>query len=647
MKNIKITLLACLPLFGIMSSCNDFLDESPKSEIAPEDYFNTDEQLLTYTTTLYPSFIVTHSSISGNNAGTFILDDDTDNQADRGPSVIWSRDEYKVPTDKGAWNFDRVRTVNYFFSKVLPKLEAGKISGSKNAINQAVGEAYFFRASAYFDLLKKLGDLPIITQPLPDNQAELVEQSKRKPRNEVARFILSDLDKATELLLKSPVSSKNRVSKEVAQLLRSRVALFEGTWLKHHKGTPFVPGGPDWPGFKLYPSFTLDIDSEIDFFLQEAMKSAEYVADKVALTPNNNKLEAPDLFTNPYYMMFADVNMAKYSEVLLWKSYSTTYGVTHVVQPYLRLGANSGYTRGLVESFLMKNGLPRYAPGSYYRGDDFLSKVVENRDQRLRLFMKVEGDRYVPGNNLDSLYIFGKPDLLAQGVKSSTGYDIKKGLYPDKQMMINSNVPGYTGSIAYRAAEAYLNYIEAQYEKEHTLNAKSINYWKQIRKRAGVNQDIQKTINNTDLSKENDWAIYSKGQLVDETLYNIRRERRCELIAEGFRMDDLRRWRALDNIDGYQIEGFKLWGPMKAWYEDSLETTESVSDKSLSPYLRIYQIQRNNNNYFNGLVFNKAHYLSPIAFEEIQLASPTSDANNSNIYQNPGWPVQAGGTAAF
>ena len=64
-----------------------------------------------------------------------------------------------------------------------------------------------------------------------------------------------------------------------------------------------------------------------------------------------------------------------------------------------------------------------------------------------------------------------------------------------------------------------------------------------------MNTNFNATIAATDMNKEamNDWAAYSKGQLIDATLYNIRRERRCEFIGEGFRYDDLIRWRAMDN----------------------------------------------------------------------------------------------------
>jgi starch-binding outer membrane protein, SusD/RagB family len=65
-----------------------------------------------------------------------------------------------------------------------------------------------------------------------------------------------------------------------------------------------------------------------------------------------------------------------------------------------------------------------------------------------------------------------------------------------------------------------------------------------------MSTDYQKTINNTDISKEKqDWGSYSAGQQINTTLYNIRRERRVELVSEGFRMADLKRWRALDQVN--------------------------------------------------------------------------------------------------
>lgn len=67
----------------------------------------------------------------------------------------------------------------------------------------------------YFERLKTLGDFPIITKTYPNEREALIEISKRAPRNEVARFILSDLDKAIEMMQNiAPSGGKNRLSKD-------------------------------------------------------------------------------------------------------------------------------------------------------------------------------------------------------------------------------------------------------------------------------------------------------------------------------------------------------------------------------------------------------------------------------------------------
>ena len=124
-----------------------------------------------------------------------------------------------------------------------------------------------------------------------DEQGLLVGASKRAPRNEVARFIIQDLDSAI-MLMQPTFKNKNRLSSTVAQLIKSRVALYEASWLTYHKGTPFVPGGSGWPGATMdYNSgFTIDIDSEIDYFLAQAMESAKEVAEIAPLTQNSSAM---------------------------------------------------------------------------------------------------------------------------------------------------------------------------------------------------------------------------------------------------------------------------------------------------------------------------------------------------------------------
>ena len=65
------------------------------------------------------------------------------------------------------------------------------------------------------------------------------------------------------------------------------------------------------------------------------------------------------------------------------------------VRELCRNGGGSGWTRGMVNSFLMRNGLPVYASGSGYNPDwekEGVVATVQNRDSRLGIFTKKPGD---------------------------------------------------------------------------------------------------------------------------------------------------------------------------------------------------------------------------------------------------------------
>lgn len=298
------------------------------------------------------------------------------------------------------------------------------------------------------------------------------------------------------------------------------------------------------------------------------MNAAKEVADATQLVENTGTIQqAISEPANPYMDMFGDEDMSDYSEVLLWRPYSKALGLTHGVATAAQHGNYGiGVTRGMVNGFLMANGLPVYAAGSGYQGDETISDVRKGRDSRLHIFLKepgqinvlfesAEGDMAVP--------IEPFPVILNNNAEKgySTGYALRKGNNYDQKYLGNGLC--YTGALIFRGTEALLNYIEACYEKNGSLDNIAQSYWTQIRKRSHVDTDYNKTIAATDMAKEalNDWGAYSAGKLIDPTLYNIRRERRCELMAEGLRYMDLMRWRAMDQMIStpYHIEGFKLW----------------------------------------------------------------------------------------
>lgn len=640
---------------ALLGACNDFLDREPLSVVTPDAFLNSEADLAAYTINAYG--FPTHS---GWNVGTFGYDNHTDNQAATDASNIWMPGEKRVPQSGGDWNFGSIRNMNYFLENVVPKWKAGEISGNSSNVDHYVGEGYFLRAYEYFGKVQTYGDFPILKTSLPDDKEMLVEASKREPRNEVARFILSDLDSAIMLLSENPPGGTNRLSRKAALLFKSRVALHEGSWLTYHKGTAHVPGGSGWPG----EGYSLNIDEEINFFLTEAMEAAEEVADQVELTANM-KDDGYDSSGNPYFAMFGSQDLFGYSEVLFWRAYDPTLGLNHNVNAYVNQnGGNTGFTRGFVDNFLMANGLPIYAAGSGYQGDDYIADVKVDRDNRLQLFMKTPGELRIndaTGSDGSPLLI-GEPNILdIRESRYVTGYGLKKGMsYRNDQA--TGNV-GETGSIVFRAVEAYLNYIEASYIRDGAINGKADSYWRAIRNRAGVNPDYMVTVAATDMAveAENDLGAYSAGiMLSDPLLYNIRRERRSELIAEGMRMYDLKRWRALDQLktDPYIIEGFKLFGPMEEWYENEegastlipagTSGTPNVSNPNESEYLRPYRINLSSSNFVqDGYKWAYAHYLEPIAIQHFIITTPDGSGSpeNSVIYQNPGWPLQANSAA--
>lgn len=664
-----------------VTSCNDFLDRPPLDQVPPTSYYLTADQLGTFPINYYTSIFPNNS---GWWAGVATFDDGTDNQAARGGNTsMFLQDQWKVPTSGGI-GMNNIRNVNKFINENEPKIAEGKVSGDANLINQYMGEAYFIRAMLYYDKLQTYGDFPIQLTELKVED-DLVTPNKRQPRNLVARQILSDMDKAIEKL-QVDFAKKVRINKYAALAMKSRMALYEATFEKYHRGTGRVPGDANWPGKnkEWNKSFTINQDDEVNFFLDQAIDAAKKVCDAVPLKTKNSHVMNPSIVGlyngwNAYYDMFASPDLSKYPEVLLWRQFNSDINVAHLTSNKLRGGAATGWTRGLVESFLMKNGLPIYASGSGYHGDTTVDMVKKDRDERLQLFLFGESD--ILGIDQKSIDLvnekrpagtapidnikFNVAGLFAtdQACRDVTGYRQRKFYNYDPAMQLGQTFSDVDGQIIIRVEEAMLNYIEASYLRKGSLDATATGYWTALRERAGITAPISTTIAATDMTKEADvkrpsydWAAFSAGKPVDATLYSIRRERRSEFAGEGLRNDDLIRWASLDQVKNYQVEGINFWdqtyqntsfvndkGVSLVIADGSAKAT--MSAKELTKYIRPYQIQKTNNILYNGYTFYQAHYLSPFSYQEMQLCSPDGTAENSNLYQNIYWPVEANGEA--
>lgn len=655
----------------LTTACDEKLDLGPITQITPESYFKSDDQLANYVNNYFLAHL--QAPFSGSmfhpqgsyTTGLGTSDANTDIYiSGSGSTTYFTKDHWQTPSGKSLQGllYGNLRVWNYFINLVESHKANGEIAGNKDMIDHYLGEGYFFRALTYYRLLATYGDVAIVEDVLDPDEEQLIEASIRNPRNEVARYIISDLDKAASLLQDRSYFRGQRISREAALLMKSRVALFEGTFEKYHKGSGRVPGDANWPGASMpyNQGRTFDIDSEIDFFLTQAMEAARECAGAGALTLNNYVTEPVFGQTsgwNPYFEMYSQPSLASVNEVILWVEYSANLNVYHSAGYYVTAGGNNdGMTRAWAEGFLMTDGLPFYA-SPLYQGDETVDKVKTNRDYRLQLFLWGETTRaYSDPTNAKSSTeenVYGTPHIngTVASERNRTGYASRKyALYEQAQMY--QGLRSANACPVFRVAEAMLNYIEACVEKTGAVDGTASAYWQAIRSRAGVDADFNKTIAATDLSQELQLSVWSGNSQVSALLFNVRRERMNETFNEGLRFADLIRWRSFDRLltVNYIPEGCNFWDEQyKAPAYDNPafifdgSSTSLTSGPEQGKYIRPCSISlAQTNEMRNGYTWTEAYYLNPIGYGDITGASPTKEIGNSNMYQNINWSPNGG-----
>lgn len=566
MKNIiKIIILG---IVVSMSSCeDDFLVKTPLDDLSTEEFYKTTQDLETAVNAFYQDL----SGWAGVGAGSSTLPDHYSDMGTAGAPSDRLLGNYTIPTSTSGSNWgwwDEVREVNFYLDRV------DQAEGNQTDIDHYTGEGYYFRAYHYFNFLKKYGAVPIIDKYITNVDTEYLYKG-RDPRNEVANFILSDLETAISLLKSSPdISSTPRISKEVAQLFKAQVALYEGTWEKYHNGTDFGVAGSDGSSY-----------------LQQAADAAKDVIDSGVFSLDND-----------YGSLFNQSGINS-NEIMLWRDYD------HIVLGIgndLQVGAIGSYTRFAMRSYLCIDGNP-ISVSPLYVGDQDLSTIETDRDPRLAATLMVPGDLLRKDTDGSETY-FTVPEIT--GNFYSTGYRSQK--YRDPNIVgASNNFSRSTSKILMRYAEALLIFAEAKAElgtiSQSDLDI-SINL---LRTRVGM-----PNLTLGSITADTDWPNY--GYTLSDILYEVRRERSVELMAEGFRLDDLMRWRAHKIFNGGTPKG-------AYFYDGIVNSNTNESDVSLDSegYLAPFA---------NSGVYNfdeSKAYLSPIPTDELIL--------NPNLTQNPGW----------
>lgn len=186
-KIIFAALLAAT-LFG-NTACSDFLNEDPKGKLVPGGYFKSQDELNMSLVSLFTK--VTDSQSYTNMMYPQWQGDDITANPGSNKQACAQLDAFAASADnKGvvaAWDkhFDIIYEANFIIDN------ASRTPTSKEELNIALGQAHFWRAYAYFYLVRVFGALPINLHNTDDHGT-----AKLSSIEEVYAQIVADLEKA-------------------------------------------------------------------------------------------------------------------------------------------------------------------------------------------------------------------------------------------------------------------------------------------------------------------------------------------------------------------------------------------------------------------------------------------------------------------
>lgn len=574
MKNfIKITSLFFASTL-VLISCNDsFLDRPPLDEVISEMYFEKPQDLEIYMNQFYTGSFFPKYSNHGN-------DYDSDDLV--GATVNTRLQGTRTVTTSGSIGFGNVRSLNYFLNNYQKIEENHELS----TYQQYVGEAYYFKAVTYFNLLKSYGDIQWLDVDLGTSSPELYME--RTPRHQVAERILGCLDTAAMYLTEERTNGYSRINKWIALLMQSRVALYEGSWQKYHQGTPFAP---------------VDVDPEP--FFEKATEAAQAVIESGLYSVYTNASPEDD-----YRMLFNRRDYTSNPEVMFWRKYDNELSrgdqdFTNDRNFRMSQPLGKSMAKQMVDQYLCIDGKP-IAGNNLFQGYQDINTEFENRDPRLYQTIATPDQVWkiaANGNTQNWSEIYNKLNSNTD-LNAPTGYVIQKGY--DPQVIYHVQQYEETPSILFRYAEVLLNYAEAKAELG-TLTQQDIDLTiKPLRERVGMPNLII-----SEIAQDPNWEFPALSPVINE----IRRERRIELAAEGFRWADIARWAAADEV----IIGTRPRGFLASQIDSNPFPVDD--DGFMDPFQNAMP---------SGYGFKlDRDYLNSIPESELNL--------NENLQQNPGW----------
>lgn len=575
--NKIVVAISFLGATAVFSSCSkDFLEKYPQDTMTDEDFWTKEENVRTFSYGFYTGFFSGYGSgyAWGNYFSGQAFNDDF---ASSSPGEFTKI----VPESGGGWSFTWVRKANVFIERIKT------VPMEEEAIAHWTGVGRFFRAMEYHDLVSRFGDVPWYENVISETDIETLYKP-RDPRGVVVDKMLADLQYAAENVRVTDVGEKGlHVNKDVVLAYMSRIMLFQGTWLKYHTN--------DQARAKTY---------------LEAAKwaAAELINSKRYSLGNNYR----DLFTS--------LSLTGNSEMIMYRRYVTGL-LTHSLMSYNNREPQTGISRDAVRSYLAKDGLP-VDQSPLYKGDHSIADVMTDRDPRLSQTVT--------------------PDIRLTGVNSNastSGYAVLKFLNETvKNEPEGSGSLNQTDAPVIRFGEVLVNYAEAAAELGNISQSDldmSINV---LRNRAGVNMPKLEVSGQSALVGGVAINDPERDPTVSAILWEIRRERRVELMMEGFRYNDLRRWKKLPTMDTNNNPKINLG----AWINK--DDYKDANGKLLVENLTVVNGPTNRIGYIKPafkpetqrIFTGEKVYLNPLPKDQIRLYKD----QGVDLKQNPGWETE-------
>src|SRR5438034_6815324 len=473
-----------------------------------------------------------------------------------------SNGSYLAAANSAVWdtNYFNIRATNYLVQKASE-------SGLGAAIDRWVGEALFFRAYHYWNLAKSFGGVPLISKVLDVTSGEVY--TTRSTQQETIDFLIADLDSAVPKLPKQSQldgSELGRVTQGAALALKARAALYQGTWLKYHGGGDPAP----YLNAAISAAQQLVASGEYALYTGQGAQSYKYLF----ILQGDDSPEVILAFR--YWAGRATHNWTRE----LWFNFMIP-------------------TKTLADMYLATDGLPITSSPLFQGYDSLMTVEFQNRDPRMAMTFVVPGSDVFQENGFQPVY----PGFSGSSA-TRTGYMLRKFLDETlhaTQFRVQSDFKEF------RYGEVLLILAEALYERDGQISdgdlGSTINL---LRARAGMPALTNAFVTGNALDMQTE----------------IRRERTVELAFEGFRRDDLRRWKTAETELPQALRGVKFVGTEYQQRDPGLVIGADIQVDAGGFVISDPAASRQ--------FIAPKHYPDPLPLQQIQLSKGT-------LTQNPGW----------